>query len=39
VDEETRERLRRFLSALSEWTHRFEKNPKGYPREARERRL
>jgi hypothetical protein len=24
VDEETRERLRRFLSALAEWTQRFE---------------
>jgi hypothetical protein len=24
VDEETRERLRRFLEALAEWTRRFE---------------
>ena len=39
VDEETRERLRRFLSALAEWAHRFEKNPKGHPREDRERRV
>ncbi len=36
VDEETRERLRRFLSALAEWTRRFEEPMKAYQREARE---
>jgi chromate reductase, NAD(P)H dehydrogenase (quinone) len=38
VDEETCKRLRCFLSALAEWTHRFE-DPKAHPREARERRV
>ena len=32
VDEETRERLRRFLSALAEWSHRFDE-----PMEAHQR--
>ena len=31
VDEETRERLRRFLSALVEWTQRFEDPMKASP--------
>jgi hypothetical protein len=31
VDEETREGLRRFLSALAEWTQRFEQ-----PKKARQ---
>ena len=35
VDEETRERLRRFLSALVEWTRRFEEPMKAHQREAR----
>jgi hypothetical protein len=30
VDEETRERLRRFLSALVEWTQRFEEPIKAH---------
>jgi chromate reductase, NAD(P)H dehydrogenase (quinone) len=38
VDEETRERLRRFLEALAEWTRRFEERMKSPQREARERR-
>ena len=38
VDEETRERLRRFLSALTEWTGRFEEPLKAHRREAREGR-
>jgi NAD(P)H-dependent FMN reductase len=36
VDEETRQRLRRFLSALAEWTQRFEE-PITHRRQARER--
>ena len=36
VDEETRERLRRFLSALAEWTRRFEEPMKAHQSEARE---
>jgi NAD(P)H-dependent FMN reductase len=36
VDEETRQRLRRFLSALAEWTQRFEE-PMTHGRQARER--
>jgi NAD(P)H-dependent FMN reductase len=36
VDEETRERLRRFLSALAEWTKRFEEPVKADRREARQ---
>jgi hypothetical protein len=35
VDEETRERLRRFLSALVEWTGRFEKPMKAHERGSR----
>jgi hypothetical protein len=35
VDEETRERLRRFLMALAEWTERFEE-PITHRRQARE---
>jgi hypothetical protein len=38
VDEETRERLRRFLSALVEWTQRFEDPTKASQRQAREGR-
>ncbi|MDQ4063703.1 MAG: NAD(P)H-dependent oxidoreductase, partial [Actinomycetota bacterium] len=38
VDEETRERLRRFLSALAEWTLRFEDPMKAHQRQAREGR-
>ena len=38
VDEETRDRLRRFLSALVEWTQRFEDPPKASHRQAREGR-
>jgi chromate reductase, NAD(P)H dehydrogenase (quinone) len=38
VDEETRERLRRFLSALAEWTGRFEETTKTHRRQARDRR-
>jgi hypothetical protein len=37
VDEETRERLRRFLSALAEWTQRFEEPMKTHQRQASER--
>jgi chromate reductase len=36
VDEETRERLRRFLSALAEWAQRFQEPMKAHQREARE---
>ncbi len=36
VGEETRERLRRFLEALAEWTRRFEE-PVPHRRQARER--
>src|SRR5215210_7233570 len=32
VDEETRERLRRFLSALAEWTQRFDEPKKAHRR-------
>src|SRR5215210_6369800 len=39
VDEETRERLRRFLSALAEWTHRFEEPMKAHQRQTPERRV
>ena len=39
VDEETRERLRRFLSALAEWTQRFEEPMEAHQRQARERRI
>jgi hypothetical protein len=38
VDEETRERLRRFLSALAEWTQRFDYPLNAHQRQARERR-
>jgi NAD(P)H-dependent FMN reductase len=38
VDEETRDRLRRFLSALAEWTQRFEEPMKALRRQAREER-
>lgn len=38
VDEETRERLRRFLTALAEWAGRFEEATKAHERQARERR-
>jgi hypothetical protein len=38
VDEETRERLRHFLSALVEWTQRFEDPTKASQRQAREGR-
>jgi hypothetical protein len=36
VDEETRERLRRFLSALVEWTGRFGDPMKAHRRQVRE---
>jgi chromate reductase, NAD(P)H dehydrogenase (quinone) len=38
VDEETRERLRRFVLALAEWTRRFEEAMEAHQRQARERR-
>ena len=38
VDEETRDRLRHFLSALVEWTQRFENPTKASHRQAREGR-
>jgi chromate reductase len=38
LDEETRERLRRFLSALAEWTHRIEGSMETQRRQAREGR-
>jgi hypothetical protein len=38
VDEETRDRLRHFLSALVEWTQRFEDPTKASQRQAREGR-
>jgi hypothetical protein len=38
VDEETRDRLRRFLSALAEWTRRFGEPMKAHRRQAREGR-
>jgi NAD(P)H-dependent FMN reductase len=37
VDEETRERLRRFLSALAEWTQRFEGPMEAQRRQAHKR--
>ena len=39
VDEETRERLGRFLSSLAEWTHRLEEPTKAHRKRARERRV
>src|SRR3954453_22551656 len=39
VDEETRERLRRFLSALVEWTRRFEEPTKAHQRQTPKRRI
>src|SRR4051812_16569114 len=36
VDEETRERLRRFLSALAEWAKRLEESEVSFQRRARE---
>ena len=39
VDKESRERLRRFLSALAEWTHRFEEPMKAHQRQARESKI
>ena len=39
VDEETRERLRRFLSALAEWTRRFEEPMKVRQGHTPERRV
>ena len=38
VDEETREKLHRFLMALAEWTGRFEDPMRASQREAHERR-
>jgi chromate reductase len=38
VDEETRDRLRHFLSALVEWTQRFEDPTKAFQRQAKEGR-
>jgi hypothetical protein len=38
VDEETRDRLRHFLSVLVEWTGRFEDPTKDSRRQAREGR-
>jgi hypothetical protein len=38
VDKETRDRLRHFLSALVEWTQRFEDPTKASRRQAREGR-
>jgi hypothetical protein len=38
LDEETRERLRRFLSALAEWTHHIEGSMETQRRQARESR-
>ena len=38
VDQETRDRLRRFLSALVEWTGRFEEPVQAHQRKAREGR-
>ncbi len=37
VDKETRDRLRRFLSALAEWTRRFEEPTKAHQVQTRER--
>jgi chromate reductase, NAD(P)H dehydrogenase (quinone) len=39
VDEETREKLRRFLEALAEWTRRFEEPTKPRQRQTHERRI
>jgi NAD(P)H-dependent FMN reductase len=39
VDEETRRRLRRFLSALAEWTRRFEESIEAHQRRTSERRV
>jgi len=39
VDEETRQRLRRFLSALVEWTQRFDEPMKAYQRQTPKRRV
>jgi len=39
VDKETRERLRRFLSALAEWTRGFEERMKAHQRQTPERRV
>jgi hypothetical protein len=39
VDEETRERLRRFLSALAEWTQRFEQPTKARQGQTYEGRI
>jgi chromate reductase len=39
VDIETRERLRSFLSALAEWTQRFEEPMKAHQRQTPERRV
>jgi hypothetical protein len=39
VDEGTRERLRRFLMALAEWTQRLEEPMEAHQRQARERRV
>jgi len=39
VDEETRDRLGRFLSSLAEWTHRLEEPTKANRKRARERRV
>jgi hypothetical protein len=38
VDEETRERLRRFLSALAAWTQRLEAPLEAHLRQTRDRR-
>ncbi len=38
VDEETREKLRRFLTALAEWTGRFDEPVKPHHKHAREGR-
>ena len=38
VDQETRDRLRRFLSALVEWAQRFEDPTKASQRQVREGR-
>jgi hypothetical protein len=39
VDKETRERLRRFLSALAEWTQRFDEPMKAHQRQTPKRRV
>jgi hypothetical protein len=38
VDEETCERLRRFLSALAEWTRRYKEPVRAHQRQARDGR-